>query len=64
VSCAGFAYPVVGTAAAAANPPMALIALLFPLAALLFIGTGAADHRRFHALRERFAHLCDAGGDA
>lgn len=64
VSCAGFAYPVVGTAEAAANPPMALLALLFPLAALLFVGIGVADHRRFLALRERLAHLRDAGDDA
>ena len=64
VSCAGFAYPVIGTAGAAANPPMALLALLFPLAALLFIGTGVADHRRFLALRKRLTHLGGAGEGA
>lgn len=64
VSCAGFAYPVIGTAAAAANPPMALLALLFPLAALPLIARGAADHRRFRSLCERLLQLRRKAGEA
>lgn len=59
VSCAGFTYPVLGTAAAVADPSMALLTLLFPLAALLMAVTGVRDHRRFLVLRERLARLRD-----
>lgn len=55
--CVGRAYPVIGTVAAHDAPPMALLALLFPLAALLMIARGVVDHRRFHGLRERLARL-------
>lgn len=62
--CAGFAYPVIGTAAAIANPPMALLALLFPLTALLLIGRGVSDHRRFRSLRARLLQFREAAGEA
>ncbi|BFI96462.1 MAG: hypothetical protein RSP_19720 [Rhodanobacter sp.] len=64
VSCAGFAYPVVGTVVAAANPPLALLALLFPLAAALLVARGVADHRRFRSLRERLLQFRDKAGAA
>lgn len=64
VSCAGVAYPVIGTVAAGANPPMALLALLFPLAALLLIARGVADHRRFRPLCERLLQLRGKAGEA
>ena len=64
VSCAGFAYPVMGTSAAGANPPMALLALLFPLAALLLIARGVTDHRRFRPLCERLLQLRGKAGGA
>jgi hypothetical protein len=57
VTCAGFTYPVVGTGAAAANPPMALMTVMFPLAAVAFVVAGIAEHRRFLALRERLDRL-------
>lgn len=55
--CVGRGYPVIGTVAAVANPPMALLALLFPLASLLMTVRGVADHRRFLQLRERLLQL-------
>lgn len=55
--CAGRTYPVIGTAQAHDALPMALLALMYPLAALLMIGRGVADHRRFLGLRERLAQL-------
>ncbi|MBD8874036.1 hypothetical protein IHE47_14540 [Rhodanobacter sp. DHB23] len=64
VSCAGFAYPVMGTVAAGLDPPMALLALLFPLAALLLIARGVADHRRFRPLCERLLQLRGKAGAA
>lgn len=64
VTCAGFTYPVVGTGAAAANPSMALMTVMFPLAAVAFVVAGVNEHRRFLVLRERLAHLRDTGGDA
>lgn len=57
VMCAGFAYPVPGTAAAAANPAMTVMTLMFPVAALVFIVHGVAEHRRFRALCRRMARL-------
>lgn len=63
--CMGRGYPVVGSAAAAANPPLALLALLFPLMALLMIAHGVADHRRFLQLRDRLLQLrIDATSEA
>lgn len=63
--CVGRSYPVMGTVAATANPPMALLALLFPLVALLMIARGVADHRHFLQLRERLLQLRgSAAGDA
>lgn len=59
VTCAGFTYPVVGTGAAAANPPMALMTLMFPLVAVVFMVVGVIEHRRFLALCERLARLRD-----
>src|SRR6185312_2546068 len=55
--CGDQVYPVIGTAAAHDALPMALLALLFPLAALLMIARGVADHRRFLHLRERLLQL-------
>jgi hypothetical protein len=57
VACAGFAYPVPGTAAAAASPAMTLLTLMFPLAALVFIVNGVTEHRRFLALCRRMTKL-------
>src|SRR5699024_5606021 len=51
--CAGRAYPVIGTAQAHQALPMALLALLFPLAGLCMIVVGMRDHRRFLDLRRR-----------
>ncbi len=62
--CAGFAYPVIGTAAAIANPLMALLALLFPLMALLPIGREVSDRRRFRSLRARLLQFREAAGQA
>ena len=63
--CVGRGYPVIGTVAAAVHPPLALLALLFPLAALLMIVRGVADHRRFLQLRERLLQRRgSAAGDA
>ena len=59
VTCAGFTYPVLGTSAAAANPPMALMTVMFPLVAVVFIVAGIVEHRHFLALRERMARLRD-----
>lgn len=58
--CVDRVYPVIGTAAAQDALLMALLALLFPLAALLLIARGVADHRRFLQLRERLLRLRDA----
>lgn len=55
--CVGRAYPVIGTAATRDAPPMALLAVLFPLAALLMVARGIADHRRFKPLCERLSQL-------
>jgi hypothetical protein len=63
--CVGRGYPVVGSAAAAANPPLALLALLFPLMVMLMIARGVADHRRFLQLRDRLLQLrVDAASEA
>ena len=62
--CVGRAYPVIGTAAAHDAPPMALLALLFPLVSLLMSARGMADQRRFLVLRERLLHLRGMSGDA
>lgn len=62
--CLGRAYPVLGTAAAQHALPMALLALLFPLAALLLIVRGVADHRHFLRLRERLLRGRGAAGGA
>lgn len=55
--CVGRSYPVIGTVDAAANPPLALLALLFPSMALLMIARGVTDHRRFLQLRDRLLQL-------
>lgn len=63
--CIDRAYPVIGTAAANEALPLALLALLFPLAALGMIARGVADHRRFLRLREQLLHLRgEMAGDA
>lgn len=62
--CQGFTYPIIGTGAAAGEWKLALIALLFPLVALLMIRSGIVDHRRFIALHERLSRLHDIGGAA
>ncbi|MEW9572558.1 hypothetical protein ABQJ54_12435 [Rhodanobacter sp. Si-c] len=58
--CVGRVYPVIGTSAALDALPMELLALLFPLAALLMVARGMADHRRFLQLRERLLRLRNA----
>lgn len=61
--CAGSAYPILGTTPARGALPMALLALLFPLAALALIGFGVRDHRRFLDLSQRLEQL-RAGAEA
>lgn len=62
--CLGRVYPVLGTAAAHDAFPLALLALLFPLVALLMIAHGVADHRRFLKLHVRLLRLHGMAGGA
>ena len=56
VSAGGF-YPLIGTTHTHQAMLMSLVALMFPLAALVLIVRGAAEHREFRELRLRLEQL-------
>lgn len=57
LACVDQAYPMIGLAHGAEAAKLSLIAVMFPLVALVMIGAGIAEHRRFHAIRARLEAL-------
>jgi uncharacterized membrane protein YidH (DUF202 family) len=64
VSGGGY-YPLIGTTHTLQATQMSLVALMFPLAALVMIANGVREHRQFQQLRQRLQQLRPAqGGEA
>ena len=57
LACVGQAYPMIGLANGAEATKLSLIAVMFPLVALVMIVAGVAEHRRFQAIRSRLEAL-------
>lgn len=56
VSAGGY-YPLIGTTHTQQAMLMSLVALMFPLAALVMIASGVREHRQFLQLRQRLQQL-------
>lgn len=54
---AGAYYPLIGTTHTPQATQMSLVALMFPLAALVMIANGVREHRQFQQLRQRLQQL-------
>ncbi|MGH8226111.1 MAG: hypothetical protein ACRER1_08180 [Gammaproteobacteria bacterium] len=57
LACVGATYPMIGFTYGAEAAKMSLIAVIFPLVAVIMIAVGVAEHRRFHAIRNRLETL-------
>jgi len=55
------AYPMIGLAHGAEAAKLSLIAVMFPLVAVVMIGAGITQHRRFHVIRARLEALQGTG---
>jgi hypothetical protein len=56
VSGGGY-YPLIGTTHTLQATQMSLVALMFPLAALVMNANGVREHRQFQQLRQRLQQL-------
>lgn len=63
LACVGQSYPMIGLAHGDEAAKLSLIAVMFPLVALVMIAVGVTEHRRFQAIRTRLEALQNGPAD-